>query len=404
MSALQKQTNASGNMWLLLWSLLLGGVNVRLGDRTPVVLYFDVVLVLWLVYYVLGKGFWPSFSGWIMRLGIFCILSGMFSAIVNYEDAYKSLAVIKIFACGLLVYAIARKAPPSILTLSLWGAAVGVLLLINYQRVRYGVYESEEEIKGAIEIPLGRSNYIASILLLLIPLAVAAVSLYKGRTRLLFAGCAMLMFAGLIATMSRGAMMAIFLATVLSLPLLFRAGMRAKHALLVLSLGGLLLFLLPFDLLVTDAALVFDRLVNPDWSRQELMKASWESFKDNPVLGVGPGQLGHAIAHHMQVPDYDQQYVNAHNLVLNALAENGLIAGLGLLAMFGIVLRKAWSAASAHSTALNVALWVALLAAVIHNMVEAPFEGQQFQVVFWIVAAMAGKDHAYQQVSMKTAA
>jgi O-antigen ligase len=90
------------------------------------------------------------------------------------------------------------------------------------------------------------------------------------------------------------------------------------------------------------------------------------------------------------VPWYDTgtMYANAHNLVVDALAENGLPAGLVLLTMVGIVLRRAWVVAVAHPNALHIALWIALLAAVLHNLVEASFEGQQFQVIFWVVAAL----------------
>jgi O-antigen ligase len=381
---------ASGRngIWLLLWSLFLGGVNIHLAGRQPVVLYFDAVLVIYLIYEMFWNGFFPNFSGWVMRLGAFCILSGTLSSLVNYHDINKSLASLKVLICGLLVYAMARKAAPSILTLSLWGAAAAVLLLTNYQTVRYDEYEGEAGLKDVIGVVLGRSNYVASILLLLIPLGVAAIFLHKGKIRLLFAACTMLMFGGLIATMSRGAMLAIVLATMLSLPLLYKAGLRVKHAMLVLALGGAAVILLPSDLLSANAALIVYRLENPDEGRPELMTASWESFKQNPLLGVGPGQLGNAIASHMQVPDFDQQYTNAHNLVLNALAENGLPAGLALLAMVGIVLYRAVRTAVLHPAALNVALCVSLLAAVIHNMVEASFEGQQFQVVFWTVAGI----------------
>jgi len=46
----------------------------------------------------------------------------------------------------------------------------------------------------------------------------------------------------------------------------------------------------------------------------------------------------------------------------------------------------------AQPNPLNAAVWLGLLAAVLHNMVEASFEGQQFQYVFWAVAAMAGRN------------
>ena len=51
---------------------------------------------------------------------------------------------------------------------------------------------------------------------------------------------------------------------------------------------------------------------------------------------------------------------------------------------------------------MNVALWIALLAAVVHNMMEASFEEQQFQIVFWTVAAMVEIRHTQLRASIKT--
>jgi O-antigen ligase len=314
----------------------------------------------------------------------------MLSALANYQDIYKSLAAIKIFACGLLVYGIARESRPSISSMSLWGAVVGVLLLYTFQSIRFSTFQGVGGIKGGVEIPLGASNYVASILLLVLPMSVAGIATYHGVKRLFFAGSCALMLAGVIVTMSRGAMMALILAPTVSLPLLYRAGMRLRHVVLVLVLGSMTIAALPSDLLRVNAALIAYRWVNPDLSRRELLQASWRSFVDNPVLGVGPGQLGRAIAHRVSVPDNNWQYVNAHNLVLNSLAENGCFGGAALLLMIGIVLWTAFRNAAAHPTALNLALFVALVAAIMHNMVEASFEGQQFQVVFWTVAGMIG--------------
>src|SRR5262249_15759257 len=157
----------------------------------------------------------------------------------------------------------------------------------------------------------------------LIPLAVASIFARRGKSRVYFLGSAMAMLAGLIVTMSRGAMLAMVLAAALSLPLMCKAGLRVKHVLMVAGFTAVTIFLLPSDLLTADAALIGYRWENADLGRADLMRASLQTFEENPVLGVGPGQLGRAISSHFIVPDYDQQYVNAHNLVLNALAEYG---------------------------------------------------------------------------------
>ena len=72
--------------------------------------------------------------------------------------------------------------------------------------------------------------------------------------------------------------------------------------------------------------------------------------------------------------------------------------------MVGIILYRAFMIAALQPSALSVGLWVAFLAAVIHNMVEASFEGQQFQVIFWAVAGMVEARHNHLVVAIKPSA
>ncbi len=378
-------------MWIPLFSLLLGGVAVHVAGKQPDILYFDFVFAVWIIYQAFWKGFFPSFSGMIVLIGAFCVLAGLFSTLVNLQDMYRGVATGKVLAVGILVYAVARSARIGLLAPSILGASAGILLLRDYQSLRFGNFEGLTGLKDEIEITMGHSNIVASILILLIPLGIAGACLNKGGRRWIFIACSMLMCAGLLATMSRGAILAILGAALLSLPFLRKAGLKIRHGVVGLVATTLLLALVPADLLETNAALFLYRWENPDYTRVEIIHASWEAFLENPVLGVGPGELGGAINHHLMIPTIagSHQY-NAHNLVIDSLAEMGLPTGLALLFIVALVLRKAWVAVAAHASVSNVAIWVALLAAVLHNMVEASFEGEQFQVVFWTVAAMAG--------------
>ena len=387
MSAFQAAPRAY-RLWLPFFSLLLGGVTVNVAGKQPDILYFDIACI-WIIYQVYWRGFVPSFSGWTLRIGVFCLFASLVSTLVNSSDINRGLVATKVLAVGLLVYSVARRAQLGLLLPTLFGACASIFLLQNYQSLRYGSYEGVAGMKDEIEIALGRSNYVASILILLIPLAVAGACIQKGQKRWLFIVCAMLIGAGLLATMSRGAMVALAGATLLSSPFLLKAGVRMKHSVIAIGLLVISVALVPVDLIETNLALFAYRIERPDFAREEIMRASWEIFLENPLAGVGPGQLGEAINHQMVVPPYRFRYYNAHNLVLDALAEMGL-PGLALLAMVGTVMWKAWAAVAGHPTAFNVAVWIALLAALMHNMVEASFEGQQFQVVFWAVAAMAG--------------
>ena len=388
-------TGARGQLELLLWSLLLGSVSIHFDGKTPGVLYFDVLLGFWLVYQVAYKRFWPDFRGWIVSLGGFCLLVGMLSTIFHYQDIYKSLGALKILGTGLLVYTIARKVPPRILMLSAWGGVVGILLLVDFQQLRFGEYEGIAGMKDFVAISLGHSNTIASILLLVFPLPAAGLAIFKGWKRLFSLICVLLMSAGLAVTMSRGALVALVLAVLISAPLLWRVGFKWKQWLASFAILGILLFALPADLLETNAALIAYRWENPDLNRAELMETSWRIFTDNPMLGVGPGQIGNALSHRITVPDEYTPYMNGHNLVLDALAQNGLFAGIAMLTMVGFVLWAAWRALKREANPVAVALWVAILSAVLHNMVEPSFESQYFQIVFWSVAAMVETQHRW---------
>lgn len=386
---MQRPLDVRRHLWILLWSLLLGGTSIHVVGKTPGILYFDGILVCWLIYQIALHQFWPDFHGWIVCLGGFCLLVQVFSTIANYHDMYRSLGAIKILATGLLVFTIARRVPPGILMMSAWGAAVGIMLLMNFEQIRFEEFEGVAGMKDFVAISLGHSNTVASILLLVIPFPFAGLALFRGWKRCLSMICSLLTLAGLAVTMSRGAMAALALATVFSVPLLWRAGFRWKQWALAAMMATFLLFALPTDLLHTNASLIAYRWENPDLNRPELMKASWEVFIENPILGSGPGQLGYAIANRFSVSDEYTQNMNGHNLVLDALAENGFFAGVALLAMVCLVLWWAWNAVRWNANPLTLALWIAILAVVLHNMIEPSFESQHFQVVFWVVAATA---------------
>lgn len=391
---------------MLIWFLLLGGVEVSVAGKTPTLLYFDLALVLWLVVKVFCTDFWPDFSGWIFRLAVPYLLIGVISALANLSGAFRSIAALKVVVVALLTYGITRKNAPSVFGLSAWGAVVGGLLLYDYATIFIMGYNNITQLnasKNLIGIVLGRSNYVASILLLLIPIGLAGVLIYKGWKRVTCAVFSTAMLGGLMATMSRGAMAALAVSFLICVPLLRKIGLNWKHVTALAVILIMVFLLLPATLIQEDIALISYRWNNPDFGRKELLLASWDAFEQNPVLGVGPGQVGYAIAQRVSAPTDDEQYMHAHNLVLDALSENGAIGGLIFLAMIAAVLFSAWKAATHSSSPLTVALFIAVCAAVLHEMVESSFPGEQFSVVFWIVAGIIAKSNPAWKIRLHSA-
>jgi len=376
-------------MSVLLWVLLLGGLSVSVGDRSPNVLYLDVFLPVWLVFQSYWRGVHPDFRDpTILHLAWACFLAFIISAVSNPLDVLKSIAAIKVYIIGFLFYGISRKLRPSLLILSIWGATVGVLLLYNYFDSWASLLSTTNivAVKDEVGITLGRSNYVASILLLLLPLSLAGFAAEKRGKRWVCAGCCLVMILGLASTLSRGAIAALVIAILICLPLAFRAGLTYKHVVIGIIAIAVVYIALPSDILDANVALYNVKLANSDPGRVDLMREAWERFQENPVLGVGPGQLPTWVK--IDGVENVLSGMNAHNLVLNALAETGLVGSLPLLLLVSVILNRVWRSAWSLRTPLAVALCVSFTAVLLHNMVEASFEGEEFQVVFWTIAAL----------------
>ena len=102
-------------------------------------------------------------------------------------------------------------------------------------------------------------------------------------------------------------------------------------------------------------------------------------FLENPIFGIGPGQLPTAIIRHGVELDAG---MNAHNLILNALGENCITGGIPLLFLVGLIIHRSWKLAWNRHTLLTACFCLSITCAMIHNLVEASWEGEQFQIIF----------------------
>src|SRR5215471_14855738 len=127
-SAIRRPANAP-SMWVPFVSLLLGGITVHIAGKQPDILYFDVIFGMWIVYQAFWRDFFPSLSDSVVRIGVFCILSGVLSTLASNRDMYRGVAATKALAVGILVYAVARKAPLGLVTPSVFGALASILIL-----------------------------------------------------------------------------------------------------------------------------------------------------------------------------------------------------------------------------------------------------------------------------------
>jgi O-antigen ligase len=110
----------------------------------------------------------------------------------------------------------------------------------------------------------------------------------------------------------------------------------------------------------------------PFSDRLAIWGAALAGFTESPLTGVGPFRFAYVLMRYVSVPP-EQPHAHAHNLVLQIMAEDGLI-GLAGLIWLGVALsgalRRAWAGGRVEER-LSVATAAGLAAALLaHNMLD----------------------------------
>jgi len=187
---------------------------------------------------------------------------------------------------------------------------------------------------------VGDPNLLASVLVVGIVMAgaVALDSVRSAAARLCSCGAMVLCMAALIATASRGGVVALSAALIASV---IFAGPRYRAAAAVIA-TSIAVILIGFFAFVASQAQV-DRITTADGGsgRTDIWKVGWRMFEANPVHGVGEGNFQATSIHYVlakpgaidRVTFFVDEPTVAHNLYLEILAEIGVVGLAGFLAI-----------------------------------------------------------------------
>lgn len=391
------------NWWpvgLLLFSLLLEGVALPIAGRTPNLSIFDIALPLLVAYMLLqnllGDRYWGFPDKSIFVLGLLYLFAQTLSLLFNFGDILRSLVLIKVSTFGLLFYWIVISRTRTRMDLShttdcliAWGAVLGCVLLYRFATDWASLIgpEASYEVKDEVGISIGRSNYLAALMVPILPIALAAITAKPGLKKAIPIAASLVIFAGLLITFSKGAMFALLIGTLVCVPLLVKVGLRFGHLALFLTVSVLFVWALPSDLVASNYDMVLYRLHNPEFGRPDLWLVAWREFLEHPILGIGPNCIY----------IYNRQYaidaLHTHNFVLNWLAEEGLVGALPFFSAIVLIVRRAYKLCVNPSNIpearkISVGLFVGLVSTLLHGLVEPTFQGPQYSVIFWCCAAM----------------
>ena len=241
-----------------------------------------------------------------------------------------------------------------------------------------------------VDLPWGRTNYLAGILILQFPLALGlAGAAASRRARATWLVVALACATGIVLSASKGAIVALVAALFVAYGFGGRATRAAFAGVAVLCAAGALVFTVGPLRHVLEYRLQRSALDYSIGERMELYRLAWDEFVRHPVLGIGLNNFS-VSSHRLTGVD-----TVPHNLELGFLAELGfpglVLALAGLVALLGLGWQARGRAPAGGEHALGVALWATFLAAAIHNQFESTIYGEQYKLVLVLTIAAAAR-------------
>lgn len=256
-----------------------------------------------------------------------------------------------------------------------------------------GFVTDSGEVVARITAGFVHPNQLGGFLVLLVPLSLAGALLYP-KARLLHAAAMLLAIGGIYASFSRGALMGLAL-----VPFVF---LRGRRSLLVVPVLALLLFAATPNLLQER----FGTLTSSGSeaaTRVDIWSSALQLWEQHPVTGVGLGGFPQAysearIPGKAFLPDtIFEPPPHAHNVFLQALAEEGIFGLVALLAVLAVALHALWRLRRGYgrwATVMTSGLMASLVAFLVHNQFDVTlFDAATGPYVWALLGLVAALPH-----------
>jgi O-antigen ligase len=126
-------------------------------------------------------------------------------------------------------------------------------------------------------------------------------------------------------------------------------------------------------------------------SRAHLWQATLQMLRDHPIFGTGMFGFARSIQPY-RGGVYEENLIYPHNLFLNFWTETGLIglaAFLWLLIQTFRVSWRGWVAGAISWRPLQLGIVLAMVAVIVHGMVDVPYFKNDLAIEFWALLAVA---------------
>lgn len=288
-----------------------------------------------------------------------------------------------------VVATIARTAERAVIIgLGLAAGAVGLAIPNAYvvlEAVRHHTLHVEQQTPVAIYLT---ANAVAMYLEPLIALASSVLIHSRERYwRVVSAAFLVIAIPTSILTLSRGGFLALA-AVAIGLALSHR---RRWWLLAAGIAAGLLTLLVPN---VAARIAVEVDLTNPSNTlvgRSYLWSATLQMLRDHPIFGAGLAGFTERLGPYWNAGHTDR-FIDPHNILLNFWSETGILGVIAfawiLVAAFRMTWRG-WHGASDDWRPVEIGVFLALVAFVVHGLVDVPYFKNDLSLEFWVLVGLA---------------
>ncbi|QQS36861.1 MAG: O-antigen ligase family protein [Ignavibacteriales bacterium] len=380
---------------ILIDSLVVIGTTTS-GPSVLVVEFFLFIVIVITIFRYLSKinhatRFYNLVLLWIPFL-VWSLIIGLIIAV----DKFRVISYWKNYFAGFFIFSLtyysikeSKNVRTLILTIITWGFLLSILefkVLFELGGFAKGIVGLFLK-KNLLSVGWGKSNYIAAFFVVIIPISIGYLYYSNSRKLKYFIILSLIsMSFAFILTLSRGGIIAL----VFALVILFSRVLSTRTLIPFLSMIILittLLLLNPLTYVLFDSIATLDTSSSL-YSRINYYEDVWHAFLKYPITGVGFGNLSY-YATFILPPDTSPA---AHNIILGALGEVGIVGFIMYSAIIGFLMRELYSHYKIEQdNKLKIFKWCflsAIIGALVHTLVEPTLDGLQFSIMFWSISAI----------------
>ncbi len=140
--------------------------------------------------------------------------------------------------------------------------------------------------------------------------------------------------------------------------------------------------------------------------RIELWKAALRMLRDNPIFGAGLSGYAEKVGPYWDA-NHRERFIDPHNILLNFWTETGI---LGVISFAWILVTgfrttwRGWREAAGAWRPIELGVLLALVAVVVHGLVDVPYFKNDLSLEFWTLVAVACAGMVSAHGALRTAA